>query len=302
MPIEYSPLGSESGVARQSSQGSDWRRTYTQHWRAITDDPAIGAAEVRINAPVAIGQIYQTATESDAGSFCQQVAAVEDTQANDGCQWIVTAEYGPYDVLSQSPELPMTQRPKLSFGWAEFQVPQLKSALGNPIANSAGDAYNDPPLMMDDAWPLMMITRNEAGYSLPLVAQCKNRVNNAPWFGFPAKWWKCVNITADEALDPNGAIYFVVTYEFALNPNEWIAELPDWGLREIKANGDKVAILDRYGAKVTSPWPLNQDGTKKAPGEELEFIEFEVHEAIDFGIFNLDTFYAEEVTAGRLVA
>lgn len=300
MAIEYELIGSPSGVARSSTQDADWKRTYVQHWRAITDNPLIGPGEVRANAPVAIGQTYNAGTESDSGSYCQQIAVSEDTTADDGCQWIISAQYGPFDVMSQAPEVPFTQRPKLSFGFSEFQQVQTVDANGDAILNSAGDPFN-PPLMEDVSWPIMTITRNEPGFNLGLVATAKGKINALPWFGRPAKWWRCLNIAGDEAQDPDGAIYFVVTYQFALNPNEWTAEVLDQGMRELNSNGERVAILDKYGNKVTEPWPLNEDGTKKAVGEDPEFLVFDVIESIDYSVFDLDTFYNEEVAAGRLI-
>jgi len=283
---------------RGSSLDPNWGRFYTRQWRAITDDPAIGPKTVRDSAPVARGDAYVSGSESDAGSFCQNLTVQEDGQANDGCQWIVTAEYGPFDVISLTPEVPTTQRPRVSFDWVEYERPLEQDANGDPIVNSAGD-YFDPPVMTTVSNPLMRIERNEAGYNLGLVADCKGRINDALWFGRAAKTWKCVNILGTETTGPDGEIYFIVVYEFEYKAEGWDIPVLDQGMHEL-VSSTKVKIRDSNGSWVSSPWPLNADGTKKAATDDAEFIVFE-YEQIDFTVFNLDAFYDEEVLAGRLI-
>lgn len=299
MSIVYEEIGASNGQPRTSTQGADWKRTYTRHWQAETDSAAIGPKAVREACPVAIGQPYDDGTETDPGSFCQSISVTEDTEAADGLRWLVTAEYGPLNVLEFSVQAPLDQRPTIRFDKEVFQEPATKDIDDEPVVNSAGDPF-DPPIMLDRRWPIMQIVRNEPSYSPLLANDYCGTINNAEWFGRPAKEWKCLDITGEEAVDPDGHRYWVVSYVFQLKRDTWVERVMDVGYNELDDDDNRIKILDKNGSPVGSPWPLNEDGTKKAAGEAAEFLEFKLLPEVDFSIFNLDTFYNDLVTSGLL--
>jgi hypothetical protein len=102
MTITYTVIGEESGQARTSSQDENWRRTYTRHFRAETDNPLIGPKAVRESCPVQIGQVYEAAGETDLGAFAVRINVTGDTAAADGRQWIISIEYGQFNALRSS--------------------------------------------------------------------------------------------------------------------------------------------------------------------------------------------------------
>jgi hypothetical protein len=301
MAITYTVIGEESGQARTSSQDENWRRTYTRHFRAETDNPLIGPKAVRESCPVQIGQVYEADGETDLGAFAVRINVTGDTGTGaDGRQWIISIEYGQFNALEIQPADPMIARPKISFSSTRFQVPATKDIDDEPVVNSAGDPF-DPPFMLDETRPFMTIVKNEAGFP-PLLAQdYHNSINNAPWFGLPELVWKCVDITGDEAQDPDGGRYWVVTYQFEMKRETWVEKLMDVGMREINSSGKKIAITDDRGREVDAPWPLNENGTKKAVGVTAEFMEFHLYKEMDFSALNLDSFYTDLVNAGLLL-
>lgn len=304
MPITYTLIGSESGQSRSLTVEANGRKSYTLHWRAETDDKEIGAKQVEGDFPVKRGMTYSAFGEDDDGSYAQRVSITEDTTAGDGCTWMITVEYGPADPLEFTPTDPMIERPKISFASNQFQVPvtvTFEDGEEVAVVNSAGDPF-DPPVMVDQPRLLMTITRNEAAYNALLANDLHNAINNAPWFGLPALVWKCLNITGEQAQDPNGDRYWVVTYQFELNRDQWLVLVLDQGMREVTSAGKKIAITDDKGQFADSPWPLNANGSKKATGQAGEFLEFHVYPEVDFSsAFNLDSFHQDLVAAGLLL-
>src|SRR5262245_2717067 len=179
--ILYREIGSESGQARACADDANWNRTYTRHWRVITDDPQIGPKAVKDACPVGIGQTYRTATEDDENSYCISRTVAEDTQANDGRQWIVTVEYGPGNPLEFQPQDPMIERPSIAFSSTRFQVPAYFDWQNNPVVNSAGDPFQKP-YMLDQARPFMSIKRNERAFPPLLASDYHNCINTGLWF------------------------------------------------------------------------------------------------------------------------
>jgi hypothetical protein len=306
MTITYTPIASESGQARSSTQDETWRRTYVLHWRAETDDKWIGAKAVRAACPVAIGNVYQapgpggTIMETDLGSFAVRITATEDTSAGDGLHWNVSVEYGQFNALDQTPQDPLVARPKISFTSTRFQIPAETDINDEPVVNSAGDPF-DPPIMLDQTRPFMTIVRNEPYFSPLLAKDYHNALNDATWFGRPELEWKCLDITGEEAQDPDGNRYWVVTYQFELNADTWVVEPLDIGMREINSSGKKIAITDDQGREIDAPWPLNDDGSKKPSGTKAGLLEFHLYPEMDFSVLNLDAFHADLIAAGLLI-
>jgi hypothetical protein len=299
MAITYTP--NPIGQARTYSQDETGRRTCTRYFQAETSDPLIGPKAVHDACPVQRGMTYNWDGESDSKSYAVNISVNEDTSTEDGRWWIVAIQYSPFNAIDFNPTDPMTARPKISFTSTRFQVPALETAEEDPIpiVNSADDPF-DPPVMIDQTRPLMTIVKNEAYFDPLLARDYHNAVNDAQWFGRPALEWKCLDITGDEATDQNGDRYWVVTYQFEMNPDTWIVKVLDEGMREINTSGKKVKILDEAGREISDPWPLNENGTKKAVGQPGEFLNYHLYREVDFTVLNLDDFYQDLVDSGLL--
>jgi hypothetical protein len=300
MPITYSPVGGESGQSRTLTVGEDGKRAYVLYYRAETGDKQVGAKEVEAGCPVRLGDAYEAFGETDETVFARSFTIAEDASAGDGTVWLITIQYGPGNPLEFTPTDPLIQRPKIGFTSTRFQKPADRDIDDEPVVNSAGDPF-DPPFMVDQTRPFMTIVRNEPYFSPLLAKDFHNALNAGPWFGRPALEWKCLDITGDESQDPNGDRYWVVTYQFELNEETWVAQILDIGMREKNAAGKKVAITDDRGREVDAPWPLNEDGSKKAVGAAADFLEFHLYREADFADLNLDDFHQELIDTGLLI-
>jgi hypothetical protein len=284
-------IANENGQARASSLSREGGRTYTRHFIVETDGQGVGPKAAREAIPVAIGQTYASGSESDTASFAQSIAV---TELADGHQWLGTVEYGRYNSEIQALN-PLDARPKISWTWEQAQRVARKDKDGEPVVNSAGD-YFVPGIEADDSRPIFQIVQNESTLFPERIEQYNHSLNESPWFGMAARKWKVAIGPATQAFNPEvpGNYYWEVTYQFYLSREEdgWLVPVADEGMRELYEPGKKRRILDSHGEKIDEPWPLNEDGTKKAAGEELEYIKFNIYKETDFSGLGFDAFLA----------
>ena len=81
-------------------------RTYTTRLKVITSSPTVGPLGILFGLNFKLGDSYRwpiyvaDPTETDTGSFIQSVKAELTPDAEDGRQWFVDVEYGPFDVVN----------------------------------------------------------------------------------------------------------------------------------------------------------------------------------------------------------
>jgi hypothetical protein len=304
--LSVTPIGASGGQPRSGSVAREGGRSYTRHFRVLTDGQDVGPRTVMLAIPVSIGQSYHANGEGENGemdlaSFAASATANEE--GDDGRSWVVTVEYSAYNAEIQAVN-PLDSRPKISWTWSPFQKIARRDKDGNPILNSAFD-YFVPGQEVDDSRPVLQITRNEANLIPSLIDAYQNTVNTAPWYGMAARKWLVKIGPASQQFNPEapGSHYFwEVTYEFHLSREEkgWAFEIANTGVRELYTSGvdtsgiikKKRHILDSSGEKVTEGQALNADGTKKAVGEELEYLTFNIYRETDFSGLGFDAFLA----------
>jgi hypothetical protein len=282
--------------ARSGGIDPQWKRTYRRAWRVITDGPhAIGALGARLAIPVFFGQNYQLSdtsgaqVEYDQFSFATKIDAQIDPDCNDDSSWVVTVDYAPYDP-TQFPENPLNHPIKISWGENRFDQVCFVDRNGNPITNSAGD-YFDPPLTIDDSRPTLRIVRNEPSYDPGYATKWKDCLNTGPFFGFNPGYVKMSTPLGDLDYSPVCGYYYIVTYQFEINPNGWKKNILDQGLRQI-VSGKQQKIVDDKGEDVTSPALLNGKGAKLATGGNPVTLTFNVYQEADFSSLGLDPYGA----------
>lgn len=275
---------------RQSSQDQLWKRTYTRIFRVVTDDPHVGSGAVRAAVPVAIGMKYSTGYETDFGAYCQKITATQES-VGDGKSWLVTCEYGPYDS-TQWPENPLDRQPEISWEYQQYQEVASEDINGDSIVNSAGDPF-DPPIMKDFSRPILTLVRNESNFDPLLAYNNRDKVNSNSFFGADAGQVKCQSITPRRVFNQDIGWYWTVTYQFIFNDKGWKPQIYDMGFRQLDPSDDtkRIEITDEHGQRISSPWPLDENGQPLAPGDKPATIEFEIYESIDFSVFNFDSFY-----------
>lgn len=177
--------------------------------------------------------------------------------------WTVTVQYGGVDPLEHSPDgNPLNLPLKFRFDGTTEEVPAVTDVSGNPIVNSAGDPY-DPPLMRKVMRGTLTITRNEPiTISLPTLIGLSNALNAAEWNGFAPLTVQFTPIKLPEIgySQVTNTFYFPMEYVVDINPDTWIHQVVNAGMRELDADGKLRNILDNEGQPITTPMPLDEDG------------------------------------------
>lgn len=280
-----------------SSQDQGWTRTYSRAFRVTTDNPykRAGTARAAVMSAfsLSIGTHYKvfdsngtTILEEDTGSFIQRITATYDGGGdNDGLDWLVTVEYGPFDATTFGAN-PIDHPLKISWGTAKFEKAVEKDINGVAIVNSAGD-YFDPPPTIDDSRTILRITKNLATFDPTIAHDFKDSINSDTWHGYPPRTWKVEDITAELKFNAECGWYEEVTFELALNPDLWKKEILDQGLRKL-SGGSQANIKDTNGEDITSPMLLNGSGAPLAPLGTPTYLLFQVYKERAFSGLGLD--------------
>lgn len=282
MSITYTEIDDGRG----SSQGSDWKRTYTRSWRAITNSATVGSLAVRSGCPVSLGNTYDDGTDSDTGAFVNNIEARSEG-AGDGKSWIVTVTYGPYDPEVQ-PQSPLERPLKVNWGNAVYQKNADFDIDGDPILNSAEESFLDP-IDVDDSQPVLTIVRAEETFDVDRAYQYRRAINSDIFLGADPGKIKLAPITAELARDQDIGWYWMVTYEFFYNPDGWVKKVLDQGKTELYDDSGTTKRRPIYvdGVAVAEPVLLDGAGAKLAPGDDPVFLEFDIYDSLPFSVFGL---------------
>lgn len=128
---------------------------------------------------------------------------------------------------------PLLDPPRIQYGTVRTREPYTVDVTGIPMANSAGQPF-DPPPMRDVTRPTMTYTRNEPNYILGEFTPFYDGVNEGWFFGAAPGQAKIMNITGNGPMSRNGIEFWEVTYEVHFRRTPWwLDEILDVGLDEL---------------------------------------------------------------------
>ncbi len=277
-------------------------RTYTNQLKIETSSRYVGPIQIIQSLALKFGDHYAwplseyngrialpaIAIEEDTGSFIQNIQLEPD--GDDGRQWIMTLEYGPYDYQHEKGDDqggtadPLTQKPEVSWGTAKFEESRPEDSDGQPYLNTVGDPLEDPPAH-EESRPVLTITRNEPQYNEVWVNQFVDHVNSDPFLGWAMDTVKCKDIVGKRVWDKDWGYHWEVSYEFEFRPEGWTSKLLNAGYRELDGSGDPQMVLVS-GAPVSSPVALTEAGHYD-PDASPFFLEFREFEHADFDFLNI---------------
>lgn len=306
-------------VAWSGQQG----RVYANSLVVVTDDAAMGPRAVLAALGLRNGDFYRfplagTAAEWDYGSFIQSLSCKK--AAEDGKQWLVEVQYGPFDWQTQGGAVaeaaavgmfdPMRVPPQVSWSSAKYERAVLKDARGTPIQNTAGDPF-DPPLKVDDSRPVLSIVRNESRFDPLYAGLFKDTINGGTFLGYDPHTVKCADITAKREYHADYGYFWEVLYTFELRPVRrdsngelidagWVELVLNAGLRQKSADGSKVEQILVQEAPVSSPVLLAESGRSfiaSGVTPTPHYLRFQLYPERDFDVFN---FPEDLLTVGSL--
>jgi len=231
-------------------------RQYKLELRVLTDDPNMGPRAVLRGLGLRNGDFYRfplttTAVEWDYASFIQSMDCSEE--AEDGKQWKVTLQYGPFDWTSQGGATteaasdgrfdPFAVPPKVHWGSNKFERFCIKDALG-PNTVKCHDITADK------------VYHADYGYYAEVTYEFEIR---------------------EYQIDASGNILV----------NGWFETVLNAGLRQIDINGNPAQIMIN-NTPVTSPVMLTTGGRYVGAAGQPHYIDFQIYPSADFDKLNID--------------
>lgn len=164
--------------------------------------------------------------------------------------------------------------------------------LGNEITNSAGEPY-DPPAEIEVSYPVITVEKNFAVgapiLDLGIQALYYDCVNSDVWHGIAIGLLRIVKIGTVYGFE-NGVGFGRVTFQMKLNWKGWKLKLADVGFNYLTDGGTVKKRIDvRFGSGVypDNPQPLNGAGGMAAPGDPINFNEYQVYRELAYGVLGI---------------
>lgn len=199
--------------------------------------------------------------ESDSSAKCISRKIKQDSDGE--LTWELDLEFSSDSEAQGKEENPLDELPRYSLQWETRDKVIEQDLDGEPIVNTVGDLFTDPPYTEEEDLPVMVVTRNEASLPVALAMDYKNKVNSDEFYGAEPGKVKLKAITTGELQVQNDVEFYKVTYEFVFNPDGWQPEILNRGHRAKNADGK---IIDLPNKEVRN---LKEDGTLP-PNQKLD--------------------------------
>jgi len=278
---------------------------YTVKFRCMTNTQNDGPAAIvaQLGLDNIYGQQYINGTDNFSDDYSYLTGVSVDQVGNDGLEWIVTLNYSWYaaqTIGGGASQNPLLMPIDVSWGWRDYELPVLVDIDGNAALNKAFDPF-DPPLLINDPRLTMMVVRNEAQISIPLIQQYRNAINSDAWAGWPPYFAHVLGITPKNVFHQAIGWYYQVTYEFEFitarqaqnsttpggEPTGFRFQILNQGLRALDTNNKKYHVTYR-GVPVSQPVLLDDNGRELQLQATPTFIEVHAYPELPFATFNFD--------------
>jgi len=308
--VNYKGPGGQSSRWGIDQVGEIWQgsRQYQNKLLVTTSSPLVGSVAIQLAVQaysnVLLGNYYVFplaelsaydilgATEQDTGSFAQSVATEQVEE--DGKQWIVTIDYGPFDIqhelgtsyIMYGSFTPLDFPPVVKWSTAKYHRSYPTDCLGYPFINTAGDPLENPPQREESTQSLRLILWNST-YDEPFAQSFRDTMNQDTFLGFAPTYVKCKDIDGERIYTADYGYVWRIVYDFEIRQIAIIiptnATVPEagqtftYGWQEPVLNLGYRAFGGATGAvgpiapivigqvPITSPVILNQNGTYTTP-------------------------------------
>lgn len=275
-------------------------RTYEETLRVTMGDITPTAKAVLDMLDTSYGYKIGAVYIGDANAKCIDISC-ENNGRDD--YWDATYAYSTAFKLNGTTSDPLAQAP--TYDWDEelYNVEVFLDTSGDPIVNSAFDAYEKYPEVELPIITCEMIRNENSGnftthfgdwfnafgapssdywYFRPMCNSASFTLNG---WTIPARWAK---LTMKFEVKPysGGGNYYEVHYRFAIKRGGWRVKIPQYGFYELDGS-DKVEILDMNGKPTKKPWPLDASGAAMPnPDDMPDSIEYVIYPEMSFASFS----------------
>lgn len=275
---------------RESTRGTEGKRTYSRSFHVLTDDKDDGPRTVRTAAGIPnMYAPYSVGNDTDLGALVisKNVSPVEGQTK----LWRVEVEYSSelpeQTEEEEDDENPLNQPARWQWGFRTVQRVVREDLNGDLIANKAGQVF-DPPLQVEEYRPVLTVTRNEASFNIALASDYVGAINSDNFLGVAPKYARLTNLGASSAKADSGGTYVEVNYEIEFARDPWNpVKLPNIGFMELDDDGNLVNARDNDEEFANEPVKLDADGKRLADGAKAIPVEFDIYPERPFAVLNL---------------
>lgn len=255
----------------------DFNRTYTRHYRVITNNVADDAFVVSGAAGLPVrGNPFP----SDSDALCQKLTPQADEGEETQYLWKVECFYSTKDNTPQDPD-PTNLPAKISWASRDYKEPVALDLDAEDVATSSYEPF-DPPVEKLFWYGVATVELNvTADRSLTMIDHL-GKVNSATWQGRVAKRCQLIDYSTAPA-DDNGVSYWKEQWKVEAKPtadSDYVYVL-DQGYMDL-ATGTQVAITDAQGQPRTKPALLDGAGSALAAGATPQLLGFRFYATVDF--------------------
>lgn len=166
--------------------------------------------------------------------------------------WDVTVNYVTPPGLSTSggdeTANPLAEPAKVAWGVRMVEVPATETIDGSAIANSAGQPFDNPP-MIEEPLPVVTVIRNQSSFSVGRIDDIVGSVNKADekiaGFVVPARKGLLEEYSG-ERVKTGALTYWIVTYRVVINVRTWDARVADQGFLDSDGNKQTDAAAEGH--------------------------------------------------------
>ena len=260
----------------------------TERWQVRVDSPT--TTRLEILQTLATGGIVWGASHPEFSAL-KAMEFTLDPEGREGMRWIFTVKYY-VPPAKKTPQASGIPNDVWERSGGTSTVPLYLDKDGVAITNSAGDPLEGLEREREEvAWSLVKCYETDLDFAF--AALVAGYINNNTWAGRAAKTVKCYLKSAkkqsisrlDGAADGQTLDYIEAHWEFRYDPDTWTCKPWDVGFME-KVGGERKTIVGNDGKPVKQPVALNNDGTKKTPGQKPTVINNgagdEIYSTADF--------------------
>ena len=220
-------------------------RTYTITYLVLSDDGLDGPANVMQTPGLPLpGAYWLLNNDIDVWVWCRPNVRIKLAQPNDkvkGIAWEAEYTFSNKPLESnkcedQQVEDPLLEPPGITGQFERSTEEATKDRFGRKVKSSSHEQIRGPQNEWEVSSSCIKITQNVPALQLALLTYVNNAVNDAPLWGYPARWIKCTVEPWEEIYHGQCSKYYKRSFLFQTKHGGWDRDLLDEGTKVLNGH------------------------------------------------------------------
>lgn len=265
-----SAVSCELDHSQRSASEDKSKATIVNSYIVRTDDPADdGGVALSASGLPAMFQVHPDI------SFMAVASRRAQPESEMPDVWHVTITY---DSITVSEPNPTSRPPEISCDSQTYELPIDVDFTSLDITNSAGDYY-DPPVMVPTFLRTITVVVFMDPFASLAATNYENKTNSSTWHGGAAQTWLCTKVGFVSVYEGDD-LFYKTTFQFLYNPATHKRLVLNQGFNYLDGSTKKPIIKE--GVPVSSPQPLDTDGSVLDPSDPPHWYEYQIYDDVSF--------------------